>query len=84
MKCLPCMAVNTAWFPGNGADVPEGLVVRIQDNNRYPWWGAAGALAIVPVNFSGDGKAAAAGHVKNASIVWPGAIIRLCPVKSTY
>ena len=63
---------NTAWFPSNGAGVPEGLVVRVQDNNRYPWWGAAGAVAIVPVNFSTDGKTATAGHVKDSSVVWAG------------
>ena len=39
---------------------------------EYPWWGAAGAIAIVPVNFSTDGKTATAGHVKDTSIVWPG------------
>jgi len=63
---------NTAYFPSNGADVPAGLVVRVQDDVQYPWWGAAGAVAIVPVNFSADGTTATAGHVKDSSIVWPG------------
>ena len=58
------------WFPGNGKNVHEGLVVRVQDNDKYPWWGCTGAVAVVPVNFSGS--AARAGKVTAQSVVWPG------------
>ena len=57
------------WFPGN-SNVHEGLVVRVQDNDKFPWWGCTGAVAVVPVNFSGS--TARAGKVTAQSVVWPG------------
>ena len=64
---------NPTWFPGNGAGVQEGLVVRVQDNNKYPWWGAAGGVAIVPLNVSADGMAMELGRqLTDADICWPG------------
>ena len=51
----------------------EGLVVRVQDNLKYPWWGALGAVAIVPLNVSADGMAMQVGRqLTDADIVWPG------------
>jgi len=53
--------------------VQEGLVVRVQDNLRYPRWGALGAVAIVPLIVSADAMAMQVGRqLTDADIVWPG------------
>ena len=63
-------AFNTAWFPGNGADVSEGLVVRVGAWKAHPEWTSSGALAVVSCNFSTS--VPMTGKVTADTVVWPG------------
>ena len=61
---------NPAWFPGNGADVPEGLVVRVGAWKTHPEWTSSGALAVIPCNFTP--AVPTTGKVTAEAVVWPG------------
>ena len=61
---------NTAWFPTNGDDVPEGLVVRVGAWVTHPEWTSSGALSIVGCEF--NASVPTVDKVTADSVVWPG------------
>lgn len=61
---------NTAWFPGNGNGVSEGLVVRVGAWVKHPEWTSSGALSIVACDF--NTSVPTVDKVTAGSVVWPG------------
>jgi predicted GH43/DUF377 family glycosyl hydrolase len=72
-------AFNTAAFPRaseadseGGSGSRAGLVVRVQDEVLHPEWANAGAIAVVGVSLSADGRTMTPGNVTQAAVVWAG------------